>query len=99
MKINDIKWLPAFIILLILAGLATDMEWPFYDVAQDLCIGYLMASMIGIVLSHVDPSLYDSVNRSFLSRTAMTVGCWATVYCINNSIDMSPWSLAGRLMG
>jgi len=97
MKTEDIRWLPTFVMILMIAGGFTLMGLPGTEILQDLTVGYLMASLTSIVISKVDHRLYDSVMRSWLSRTVMVVAFTAGVYCTDHSIDTSLRSVIGWL--
>lgn len=98
MRTNDLKWLPTFVMILMIAGSFTLMNLPGTEIMQDLTIGYLMASLTNIVISKVDRRLYDSVTRTWLSRTIMVVAFTVWVYCTDHSINTSIRALAGWLM-
>ena len=97
MKTDDIKWLPTFVMILMIAGGFTLMDLPGFEILQDLTVGYLMASLSNAVISKVDHRLYDSIMRTWLSRTVMVVAFTAWVYCTDHSIDTSLRSVVGWL--
>ena len=99
MKTDDIKWLPTFVAILMIAGGFTLMDLPGVEIMQDLTIGYLMASLTSVVISKVDRRLYDSVMSSWLSRTIMVIAFTVWVYCTDHSIPTSLRSVAGWLLG
>ena len=99
MRTNNLKWLPTFVAILMFAGGFTLAQLPGFEILQDLTIGYLMASLTNVVISKVDRRLYDSVTRTWLSRTIMVVAFTVWVYCTDHSIDTSLRALAGRLLG